>query len=86
MRDYVLHQAEFRDKAFAFPRLRRVVRNWFARRSLARLETMDDHILWDIGLTRDDLRHGRGLPLDVDPIAEIIRGRESRFSRGVRHK
>jgi len=86
MRDYILRQSEFRDRTFAFPRLRRVIRSWLAKRQLRRLEALDDFILNDIGLTRDDLRHGLKLPYDLDPIAEVIAYRERRAVRGVRHK
>lgn len=86
MRDYILHQAEARDQAFAFPKFRRVIRSWLAKRQLRRLEKLDDHILRDVGLTRDDLRYGLKLPYDVDPIAELMQFREQRATRGIRHK
>ena len=38
-----------------------------ARRELARLATLSDHELRDIGLTRQDLRGATALPLDEDP-------------------
>ena len=75
MREYVRSCAASRDRAFAFPWLRRMISNWHARKHLRRLEDFDDHMLADIGLTRDDLRLGRSLPWDVDPMAEIIRRR-----------
>jgi len=81
MRDYILNEAAFRDRAFAFPRLQRFVRNWFARRYLRKLEQFDDYMLSDIGLTRADLRHGQSLPHDVDPIAELSRHRAVRGRR-----
>jgi uncharacterized protein YjiS (DUF1127 family) len=84
MRDYISSQAEFRDSAFAFPRLRRMLRSWLAKRQLRRLETLDDYMLNDIGLTRADLLHALRLPPDVDPIDEMTRVREDRMRRGVR--
>lgn len=86
MRDYILHEAAFRDRAFAFPLLQRLVRNWLSRRYLRKLEEFDDYILSDIGLTRADLRHGQSLPHDVDPIAELTRFRDRSAIRGRRHK
>jgi uncharacterized protein YjiS (DUF1127 family) len=86
MRDYTRHQAIFRDRTYAFPNLRRVLRSWFAKRQLRRLELLDDYILHDIGLTRDDLRQGLRLPHDMDPIAEVMLYRDRRMARGVRHK
>lgn len=64
--------------------LRRVVRSWIAKRKLRRLETLDDFMLRDIGLTRDDLRYGQSLPSQVDPIEELVRVREQRISRVIK--
>jgi uncharacterized protein YjiS (DUF1127 family) len=86
MRDYILKQAEMRDSTFAFPKVRRAVRNWIARRQLRDLMSLDDYLLNDIGLTRDDLRFGLGLPHDVDPIEELIRVRNVELVRGRRRK
>jgi uncharacterized protein YjiS (DUF1127 family) len=84
MRDYILKQAEMRDRTFTFPKLRRVLRNWIARRQLRSLLALDDYLLNDIGLTRDDLRFGLNLPRDVDPIEELIRVRNAALVRGRR--
>ena len=84
MRDYVLTQSLARDSAVAFPKLRRMLRSWFMRRDLRTLERFDEYMLNDIGLTRGDLRHLRGLPLDVDLPHEMKRLRESKSRRGVR--
>ncbi len=84
MRDYILTQALSRDSTYPFPRLRRMLRNWFNKRDLRMIEGFDDYMLSDIGLTRSDLRHLRGLPLDVDLQHEMDRLRESRSRRGVR--
>lgn len=86
MRDYILRQAEFHDRTFAFPKLRRLLGNWLARRRLRQLERLDDYLLNDIGLTRDDLRYGRGLPHDVDPVAALMSLREKSPPRGRRHR
>jgi uncharacterized protein YjiS (DUF1127 family) len=84
MRDYIFHQALSRDSTFLFPKLRRVIRNWFAKRNLRGLDRLDDYMLNDIGLTRADLAHIRGLPCDVDPIEEMTRIRDRRMRKGVR--
>lgn len=86
MRDYMLSEARFRDSAFAFPALRRLLRNWLARRQLAKLQGLDDYLLNDIGLTRDDIRWGLALPRDVDAVAALDGIREQRMARGVRRK
>ncbi len=84
MRDYILHQAEARDSTFAFPKLRRLVRSWLAKRSLRRLDHLDDYMLNDIGLTRDDIRYALRLPYDLDPIDEMNRVRDQRIRKGIR--
>ena len=85
MREYIPNEAAFRDQAFAFPWLRRVIRNWFSRRYLRKLEQFDDYMLSDIGLTRADLRYGQCLPYDVDPIAELSHKRQRNAATGQRH-
>ncbi len=82
MRDYILNEAAFRDRAFVFPVLQRIISNWLSRRYLRKLEQFDDYMLSDIGLTRADLHHGQSLPYDVDPIAELTQ----RGARGRRYK
>jgi uncharacterized protein YjiS (DUF1127 family) len=73
MRDFVLAQAEIRDRSSAFPQLRRLLSNWRKRRRLHRLADLDDHMLRDIGLSRADIRGVLSQPLDVDPIWELER-------------
>ncbi len=86
MRDYIRSEASFRDSAFAFPALRRVVRNWIVRRQLLKLEKLDDYLLNDIGLSRDDIRWGLALPRDVDAVSALEDVRDRRMGRGVRHR
>ena len=87
MRDYIMTEAHSRESTFAFPVLRRVVGNWLKRRQLRRLEQLDDHILMDIGLTRDEVVRVQHLPLDVDPVWELMRQDRVRpVTRGQRHK
>jgi uncharacterized protein YjiS (DUF1127 family) len=86
MQDYCFQPTQSRDTAYRFPALRRMVRNWLAKRKLRRLETLDDYLLNDIGLTRDDLHFALRLPRDADPIAEMVRVREQRIGRGAKSK
>ena len=78
MRNYILTEAIARDSTFAFPKLRRVVRNWVFKRTLKALQQLDDHMLLDIGLARDELCHLTALPLDVDLLAELTCLRDHR--------
>jgi uncharacterized protein YjiS (DUF1127 family) len=60
---------------------------WWNRRSrLLHLRDLDDHVLEDIGVTRDDVRYAFGLPLSVDAALELqerafLRPRRSGGSR-----
>lgn len=82
MREFILHQAESNEGTFAFAVVRRVVTNWWKRRTLRKLQDLDDHLLFDIGLSREELEAAVRLPLTVDPLWEFSR---RRMTRGVRH-
>jgi uncharacterized protein YjiS (DUF1127 family) len=84
MRDYILTQAQSAGKTFTFPALHRIVENWRKRRQLRQLEQLDDHVLMDIGLTRDELIRVQRIPLAVDPVTELLNIRPA--VRGLRHK
>ena len=58
MRDYALHRAESLVEVGGTSFLRRIFRNWVARRAVARLENFDDYLLRDMGLTRLDVLNG----------------------------
>ena len=49
-------------------RVRKGLRN---RRTVTRLDTLDDHVLADIGLTRADVREALSLPLTDDPSTHL---------------
>lgn len=73
MRDYILTQALAAEQAVYFAPLRRVLANWKKRRKLRGVEDLDDRLLADIGVTRNDLGEVLNLPLSLDPIAELHR-------------
>ena len=66
MRDYVLSQAISQEEFGLVPFLRRVTRNWKAKRRIAALANFDDYMLRDIGFTRDEVQWAAGLPLTVN--------------------
>ena len=66
MRDYALNHAMSFGEAGRGSFLARLSRNWLARRAINRLDTYDDHMLRDIGVTRHDVRWAAGLPLTVN--------------------
>ena len=61
-------------------------RNAVRRRTVKRLLDLDDRILHDIGVTRDEARRAAGQPLTVDPLAELYRSAHSRRSRERRRR
>ncbi len=66
MRDYVLNQALSQGEYGIVSFLRRVKRNWDAKRRIAALADFDDYMLRDIGITRDEVQWAAGLPLTVN--------------------
>ena len=66
MRDYVLNQALARGEYGIVSFLRRVARNLKAKRRIAALADLDDYLLRDIGITRDEVQWAAGLPLTVN--------------------
>jgi len=73
MREYMMHQAQSLSGTFAFATLRRVVLTWWQRRFLRKLRDLDDYLLADIGITRDDLEEVLRMPLTLDPVWECVR-------------
>jgi uncharacterized protein YjiS (DUF1127 family) len=54
------------------------IHSWNSRRKLARLSELDDRLLADVGVTRDDVDWALQLPFSVDPSLELQR-------RSLRH-
>jgi uncharacterized protein YjiS (DUF1127 family) len=59
-------------------------RAWGNRRRLADLSEFDDHMLADLGLTRDDVRLALDLPFAHDPSLELQRRALRNRERGWR--
>jgi len=66
MRDYILNQAISQGEFGLVSFLRRLARNWKAKRRIAALGNFDDYMLQDIGITRDEVQWAAGLPLTVN--------------------
>jgi uncharacterized protein YjiS (DUF1127 family) len=55
MRDYALHQSASFDNQMGAGILAQLIRNWRAHRAVARLELLDDNMLRDIGIEREEV-------------------------------
>jgi hypothetical protein len=66
MRDYALNRAVGLGETAGHNLFARLFRNWQARRRVVSLDQFDDHILRDIGVTREDVYWASGLPLTVN--------------------
>jgi uncharacterized protein YjiS (DUF1127 family) len=66
MRDYALNRSQSLGHVGGETFIHRLIRNWKARRRVARLEDYDDHILNDIGVDRQDIRWAADLPLTIN--------------------
>ena len=51
----------------------RTLRSWRNRRRIAALGELDDHLLSDLGLKRDDVHRALNLPFAQDPALELQR-------------
>lgn len=81
MKDYALNRAIFLEQSHGPGVLRRMFRNWTARRNIAKLTELDDNLLQDIGVTREDIHWAKGLPLAVNAaiaLEELIFRRQRR--------
>lgn len=85
MRDYALGHARSFEAAGAASFLSRVIRNWRARRAVARLDTFDDYMLRDIGVSRGDVQWAAGLPLTVNAALALEERSHQRRHRKFGH-
>jgi uncharacterized protein YjiS (DUF1127 family) len=64
--------------------LRTAFRSWRRRRQLVKLNDLDDHLLADMGVTREDVRWALDLPFTHDPGIELQRRALRNRHRGWR--
>ncbi|CAN5225734.1 hypothetical protein BH10PSE7_BH10PSE7_05280 [soil metagenome] len=84
MRDYALTQSQNRVQAEEFGILGRLFRNWQSRRRVASLQELDDYLLDDIGVTREDIKWASATPLNENATL-LLEDRASRRQRGFLH-
>lgn len=71
MRDYAMTRAQSAEATGAASILSRLIRNWRARRAVTKLESFDDYMLRDIGVTRADVIWASSLPLSQNAALEL---------------
>ena len=71
MRDYMLSHARSFETAGPGSFLGQFFRNFLTRRSVSRLDRLDDYLLRDIGYTREEVQWASGLPLTVNAAAAL---------------
>ena len=67
-----------------FSHVGKAMRNWIGRRKLKQITELDDHLLCDIGVTREDVRWALDLPFSYDPGLELQRRALRNRARGWR--
>jgi uncharacterized protein YjiS (DUF1127 family) len=81
MRNYALFEAEARGLLPShLGRLKALWRNWRARRHVRSLADLDDRLLHDIGVTREEVDLASHLPLAINAAIELER--RARIRRG----
>lgn len=83
MNDYALHQAQLSGNLAGVGPLEKLIRNWLARRAVSRLQDLDDHLLRDIGASRQDIAWALRQPLSQN--AALLLDERQRKARGTKH-
>jgi uncharacterized protein YjiS (DUF1127 family) len=71
MRNYALHQAEASGTLPGAGLLTNIIENWRARRAVARLDRLDDFLLHDIGISRQDINKALHVPFSQNALVAL---------------
>lgn len=85
MRDYALHQAQVAGNMPGAGLIEKLLRNWLARKAVRRLERLDDHLLRDIGASREDIRWAVSLPLSANAALALQERQREHLAKGANH-
>ena len=84
MTDHTVSRAESLGVADYVSGARQIASHWLKRRRLYRLQQLDDRMLNDIGLLREEVNAALGQPLRVDPVHDLNRRARHRRACGPR--
>jgi len=84
MTDHTVSRAESLGVADYVSGARQLASHWLKRRRLYRLQQLDDRMLNDIGLLREELNAALEQPLTVDPVSDLHRRARQRRVSGQR--
>jgi uncharacterized protein YjiS (DUF1127 family) len=86
MTDHTLPRATSLGVAETVSRLRQLASHWLKRRRLYQLQQLDDHMLNDIGLLREEVNASLQQPLSIDPIWDLNQRARTRRICGPRFR
>jgi uncharacterized protein YjiS (DUF1127 family) len=84
MTDHTVSRAESLGVANYVSGARQLASHWLKRRRLYRLQQLDDRMLNDIGLLREEVNASLEQPLTVDPVSDLHRRARQRRVCGPR--
>jgi uncharacterized protein YjiS (DUF1127 family) len=73
MHEYVFNEANQKYYGGWLGNLRRYVKNWLKRQMLKQVHELDDYLIKDLGMNRQEIANVLQLPLVFDPILELHR-------------
>jgi uncharacterized protein YjiS (DUF1127 family) len=86
MTDHFLPRAENLGVSEILSGARQRTSNWLKRRRLYRLQQLDDDMLNDIGLLREEVNASLQQPLSVDPVRDLNQRARTRRICGPRFR
>ena len=84
MHEYVCNEANQKYYGGWLGNLRRYTQNWLKRQMLKQVHELDDYLIKDLGMNRQEIADVLQLSLDFDPILELHRRSRAKVKKGWR--
>ena len=81
MHEYVRNEADQKFYGGWLGNLRRYIQNWLKRQMLKQVHELDDYLIKDLGMNRQEIADVLQLPLIFDPILELHRRSRAKVKR-----